>query len=129
MRLVVVTLNFGLKNGAATLLHSWQQPLLGHSKYYFSNAREKCFCFFYSVISSNTKGTAARAIFEVDIVNWVALVGRCCLDYLVEVSCPFSTNSCFARELVVQALQCLFWYPGLVMEITAVRGRASLSTC
>ena len=129
MRLVVVTLNFGLKNGAATLPHFWLQPLLGHSKYYFSNAREKCFCFFYSVISSNTKGTAARAIFEVDIVNWVALVDRCCLDYLVEVSCPFSTNSCFARELVVQALQCLFWYPGLVMEITAVRGRASLSTC
>ena len=80
------------------------------------------------MFNSSTTGTAVKAEFEVDIVNWAALVGRCCLDYLVEVSCPFSTNSCFARELVVQALPCLSWYPGLVTEIAAVHGPASLST-
>ena len=81
------------------------------------------------MLGSSTMGTAARAVFEVDIVNWVTLGDRCCLDYLVEVSCPFSTNPCFARELVVQALQCLSWDSELVKEIAAVRVPFNLSTC
>ena len=81
------------------------------------------------MLDSDTMGTAARAVFEVDIVSWAALEDRCCLDYLVEESCPFSTNPCFARELVVLALQCLSWDSELVKEIATVRGRANLSTC
>ena len=81
------------------------------------------------MLSFNIMGTAARAEFEVDIVNWVALGDKCCLDYLVKVSYPFSTNSCFAKELVVQVLRCLSWLLGLAKEIAAVRGRASLNTC
>ena len=81
------------------------------------------------MLGSGTMGTAARAVFEVDIVSWVTLGDRCCLDYLVEVSCPFSTNPCFVRALVVQALQCLSWDSELAREIAAVRGRVNLSTC
>ena len=126
---MVVTPNFELKNDAATWPHSWRQPLPSHSKYYFSNAQETFYCSFYFMLSFGTMGRAAGAIFEVDIVNWVTLGDRYFLDCLVKASFPFSTNSCFARELAVPALQCLFWYPELVREIVAVRGRANLRTC
>ena len=68
---MVVTPNFELKNDAATWHHFWRQPLPSHSKYYFSNAQEMSYCSSYFMLDSDTMGTATRAVFEVDIVNWV----------------------------------------------------------